>query len=222
MKITDEMLREAAPKACELWLATFPDDLPEHIFSARFERKMEKLLRYPYRHRRMRRLLIAVVAAALLTMTVGATVLPPVKAFRSGVVNVFSQLLPKSTDQTYTTDYDHEGPTKRPVLGWLPEGMVEGKRTELTNITRINFENTDGDRLSIYTKRITKGETPTSSFDTEDAKVSEITLHGTPATLITEDNEILLVFFIDNYRCSVSGTVTAKEAVKVAENIILK
>ena len=222
MKITDEMLREAAPDACELWLTTLSDDLPEHVFSAHFEKKMEKLLRHPYRHRRMRSLLIAAVAAALLTMTVGATVLPPIRAFRSGVVHVLSQVLPKSTDQIYTTDTDHEGETRRPVLGWLPEGMVETKRDEDANSSLLNYDNSKDKRLIVYVRRIKESSTNTSSFDTEDAQVSEVLINGNLATLAVEKDHVRLIFFIDNYRCSLSGILTADEVVKIAKNIILK
>jgi len=222
MKITDEMLTHAAPHACTLWLETTSAEIPRQAASLRFERKIARLLRHPHRPIGWRGPVAAVAAAALLTMTVGAEVLPPVRAFRSGVVHVLSQVLPKSTDQIYTTDADHEGETKRPVLGWLPENMVEIKRVELTNITRINFENPDGDRLSIHTKRITEGETPSFTFDTEDAETEEIILHGNPASLITEDNSVLIIFFIANYRCSISGTLSVEDTVRIAENIILQ
>jgi len=192
----------------------------EHHFSAAFEHKMGRLAD---KHNRLPlKFLITAATIAALTITVGAEVLPPVRAFRSGVVHVLSQVFPKSTDQIYTTDADHEGETRRPVLNWLPKDMVEIKRVELTNITRINFENTDGDRLSIYTKRITEGETPSFTFDTEDAETEEIILHGNPASLITEDNSVLIIFFIANYRCSISGTLSVEDTVRIAENIELK
>ena len=223
--ITDSELYAAIDGAFDLWQSRYEGDLPAHTFSAGFEEKIAAIPdRHPAARRRkpVRTAAAAAIIAAALTMTIGADVVPAAKTFRSGMVEVVSQLLPKSTDQTYTVDTDHEGETRRPVLGWLPEGMVEVDRTELTNITLLTFENTNGDRFSIYTKRITEGETPTSSFDTEDAEIEEIFLHENPASLITEDHDILIIFFINNYRCSLSGTLTADEAVKIAENIILK
>lgn len=222
--ITDSELYAAIDGAFDLWQSRYEGDLPAHTFSAGFEEKIAAIpgTVRPTARRPLRTAVAVAAIAATLTMTIGADVVPAAKTFRSGMVEVVSQLLPKSTDQTYTADTDHEGETRRPVLGWLPEGMVEVDRTELTNITLLTFENTNGDRLSIYTKRITEGETPTSSFDTEDAEIEEIFLHENPASLITEDHDILIIFFINNYRCSLSGTLTADEAVKIAENIILK
>ena len=223
--ITDSELYAAIDGAFDLWQSRYEGDLPAHTFSAGFEEKIAAIPdQHPAARRRkpIRTAAAAAIIAAALTMTIGADVVPPVRAFRSGVVDVLSQVLPKSTDQIYTTDADHEGETERPVFGWLPKDMVEIKRVELTNITRINFENPDGDRLSIYVKRITEGETPSFTFDTEDAETEEIILHGNPASLITEDNSVLIIFFIANYRCSISGTLSVEDTVRIAENITLQ
>lgn len=216
----DKLIADHIAEARDLRLHLRPAYAGVHEFSVGFENKMERLTN---KHNRLPlKFLITAATVAALTMTAGAEALPPVKAFRSGVVHVLSQVFPKSTDQIYTTDADHEGETRRPVLGWLPEGMTQTDRTELTNSTLLTFENADGDRLSIYIKRITEGSANTSSFDTEDAAVTEIEINGNLGTLATEKNRARLVFFIDNYRCSLSGTLTADEAAKIAENIILK
>ena len=70
MKITDEMLIEAAPRACELWLASYPDDIPSRSFSPRFERKMERLLNGRRRRIPFKYALIAAILATL-SLTVG-------------------------------------------------------------------------------------------------------------------------------------------------------
>lgn len=46
MKITEEMLYKCAPKAEKLWLSSLPPDnqIPEHKFSRRFERKMRRFI----------------------------------------------------------------------------------------------------------------------------------------------------------------------------------
>ena len=41
----DELLDRYAPEAGELWLSALPDPAPEHEFSPKFRRKVEKLLR---------------------------------------------------------------------------------------------------------------------------------------------------------------------------------
>lgn len=70
MKITDEMLRQAAPKACELWLAAYPNDIPPQVTSLRFERKMARLLRGRTGRVPFKYILIAAALTAL-ALTVG-------------------------------------------------------------------------------------------------------------------------------------------------------
>lgn len=222
--ITDSELYAAIDGAFDLWQSRYEGDLPAHTFSAGFEEKIAAIpgTVRPTARRPLRTAVAVAAIAATLTMTIGADVVPAAKNFRSGMVEVVSQLLPKSTDQTYTADTDHEGETRRPVLNWLPEGMVETKRDEGTTSSLLNYDNSKGKRLIVYVRRIKEGSLNTSSFDTEDTQVSEIIINGNPATLAVENDHVRLIFFIDNYRCSLSGILTADEAVRIAENIILK
>ena len=59
MKITEEMLYKCAPKAEKLWLSSLPPDnqIPEHKFSRRFERKMRRFIREQRRSLPMRKAL---------------------------------------------------------------------------------------------------------------------------------------------------------------------
>ncbi len=222
MKITDEMLREAAHGACEQWLASYPDPAPDHTFSPGFEQKINRLIHHPYRRKGLRSLLIAAIIAALMTMTVGADVVPLPTRFSRNSVQIREQILHKSTDWTYTTLFDHTGETRRPVLGWLPAGMTETDRFEFPTVTHIDYKKTNDEYLTVYVHRITVGSANTSSFDTEDAAVSEIDIKGYPALLSVKKNKTLILWFIENYRCSISGTLSTDEIVKVAENMILE
>ena len=61
MEITEEMLYKCAPRAEKLWISTLPfdDQIPEHKFSRRFERKMKKLIRKQKRSPMMKQFLSA-------------------------------------------------------------------------------------------------------------------------------------------------------------------
>ena len=219
----DKLLYEKIGACRDRWLESQPEQCEPHHFSEAFKARLSEIgkqsRRGPWRILRIAAVVAALLAA--LTLTIGAELLPPVRAFRSGVVHVLSQVLPKSTDQIYTTDADHEGETKRPVLGWLPEGMVETKRDEQPEYTHLRFEGKNK-TLVLYIRRITNNASVSASFDTEDAQVTEIFINENSGTLAVEQDRIRLIFFVDNYRCSLSGTLTADEAVKIAENIILK
>lgn len=218
----DKLLYEKIGACRDRWLESQPEQCESHHFSETFLVGLSEIGKHSRSPWRILRIVAAVAALlAALTLTIGAELIPPVRAFRSGVVHVLSQVLPKSTDQIYTTDADHEGETKRPVLGWMPEGMVETKRDEQPEYTHMRFEG-ENKTLVLYIRRITNNASVSASFDTEDAQVTEIFINENFGTLAVEQDRIRLIFFVDNYRCSLSGTLTADEAVKIAENIILK
>ncbi len=75
MKITDEMLFEAAPQAAKLFLDTLPDrEACRRDFPVEFEEKMGALLTYSKRRRPWKALLAAaaIIGALTLGLTVGA------------------------------------------------------------------------------------------------------------------------------------------------------
>ena len=222
--ITDSELYAAIDGAFDLWQSRYEGDLPAHTFSAGFEEKIAAIpgTVRPTARRPLRTAVAVAAIAATLTMTIGADVVPAAKTFRSGMVEVVSQLLPKSTDQTYTTDADHEGETRRPVLNWLPDGMVEVDRNELSTITRINYENNREEELYIFTQRLTSNSDSTVSLDTEDAHVETVFINNSQALISVKEEKTIIEWCIDNYVCSVIGTIPTDEVLKVAEHIELK
>lgn len=220
----DKLLYEKIGACRDRWLESQSKQCEPHVFSEAFLAGLSEIGKHSRRSpwRLLRIAAVVAVLLAALTLTIGAELLPPVRAFRSGVVHVLSQVFPKSTDQIYTTDADHEGETKRPVLGWLPEGMVETECNEGTISSLLNYKDNNNRELTIYIKRITKTSANTSSFDIENAQVKEIPLHGSIATLAVKNGMVLIIYFIDNYRCSLSGTLPTEEMVKIAENMILQ
>ena len=72
MKITDEMLYASASKARDLWLSSaFPNDIPEHQFSHRFNRIMKRLMKEQRRPPRLNHVIHMMrrTAAILLVVT---------------------------------------------------------------------------------------------------------------------------------------------------------
>ena len=225
--ITDKDLHAAIDRAHDLWLAQYDGDLPEHTFSADFEAKAAAIPQKKAHRRHPLRTTIAVAAiVAALTMTIGADVVADPIFFSRGAISGISQVLPKSTDWHYSSDYDHEGETYRPILHWIPEGWTEYDRSVYKNSTYIkfNYEPVKRSYLIISTHRVTPTSSYTSSFNTENAKVSTIDINGNEATLVVGDDYVLLDWFNGNYACSVSmGRIAAVEdVIKVAKNMELK
>lgn len=99
MKITDSQLYKYVPKAEKLWLSWLPTDeeIPEHIFSKRFERKMKRLIRNQRRTPRIRKIFLTAkrITAAVLVLTMLSF---------SGLI----QLVTEETDYEIILDTDAE------------------------------------------------------------------------------------------------------------------
>ena len=81
--ITDSELYAAIDGAFDLWQSRYEGDLPAHTFSAGFEEKIAAIPdQHPAARRRkpIRTAAAAAIIAAALTMTIGADVVPPVRA----------------------------------------------------------------------------------------------------------------------------------------------
>ena len=221
--ITDKDLHAAIDRAHDLWLSQYDGDLPEHTFSADFEAKAAAIPQKKAHRRHPLRTTIAVAAiVAALTMTIGADVVADPIFFSRGAISGISQVLPKSTDWVVTSSWDHEGETWRPVFKWLPEGLTETYHKELTNLTHLSYLNDKGQKLTIFTRRISKGASPSISLDTEGAEVSTIRINGKQATLVTEDDSTMILYFIKNYDCHIISTLPTEDVIKIAKNMELK
>ena len=91
MEITEEMLYKYAPKAEKLWLNSLPpdDQIPEHQFSRRFERKMKKLIRDQRRSPSMRqfmRIARQTAAVILIVVSLSFSCLMTVEAYRTRIL----------------------------------------------------------------------------------------------------------------------------------------
>jgi len=224
--ITDSELYAAIDGAFDLWQSRYEGDLPAHTFSAGFEEKIAAIPdRHPVARRKpVRTAAAAAIIAAALTMTIGADVVPAMTRIIHGPINGNEQILHKSTDWYLSSDYDHEGETRRPVLNWMPEGWVEEKRSVFKNSTHIHFKKEDNLSLTISTHRIRPTTSMNKSTNTENAKVSFIHINGNEARLVVNENAVILDWFVENYLCTVCfiRTTPVEDAIKIAENIILK
>ena len=221
--VNDKDLQNAIHNAYDLWLTQYDGDLPEHTFSADFEYKAASIPGQKISRRRPLRTAVMIAALlAMLTMTIGANMVDDPTFFSRGVISGMSQILPKSTDWVLTSSWDHEGETWRPVLKWLPEGLTEIDRNESTDLTRIRYLNDNGQKLTIFTHRNPKGSGPTISFDTEGAEVSTIRINGNQATLVTEGDCTMILYFIKNYDCHIISTLPTEDVIKIARNLRLK
>lgn len=122
--ISEEALRQAAAEASDCLVRSLDEaGIPAHNFSARFERKMRRLIRRT-RHPAAYRALVR-VACAFLAFLLGSGVFlavnPEARAAFFGWVRTqysefFVYFFPEAVEDSANTEY---------ALGWLPDGYYE-------------------------------------------------------------------------------------------------
>lgn len=226
MKITEEMLYEFVPKAEELWLSSLPaeDELPEHKFSNKFEKKMKKLIQAQRRAPWLNKVFsgsrrIAVIA--LLILTVSFSCLMCVEAYRERFIKVVTEIFEDLTRFSFLSP-----DTEMPELGeltfdYVPDGMSEVFREEDTQTCDrlIYFEDKEGRRIVIEQNMITSRTQSTLIVDTEDAEVSTINFNGYEATFIVKGEHSALMWEDAGSVMLVSGDFSPEEIFKVANGI---
>ena len=137
MKITEEMLYKCAPKAEKLWLSSLPPDnqIPEHKFSRRFERKMRRLIREQRRSLPMRKALqIArqTAAAILIAATLSFSCLMTVEAYRAKFIEVITEVFYDLTHFSFFSSWHDDTELAEIEFSYLPEGINEVRRETLS------------------------------------------------------------------------------------------
>ena len=142
--ITDAMLREAAAEAERFMLAHLPEVQEPHVFSKRFERKMQKLIsrmKHPIRYQ-VKRYVAAILIAVILLFGTLFAVSPEVRATVIGWV--------KSTFYEYFQySNDDEMPPARDEyeLAIIPAGYKKLNVIEKRNGKTYYYVNDSGDIL---------------------------------------------------------------------------
>lgn len=144
MEITEEMLYKYAPAAEKLWLGSLPpdDQIPEHQFSQRFERKMKKLIRYQRRSPSMRqfmRIARQTAVVILVVVSLSFSCLMTVEAYRAKFIEVVTEVFYDLTHFTFFSSWSGDIGLGEIKFGYLPDGMVE--------VQRETFEKTQGQTI---------------------------------------------------------------------------
>lgn len=169
---------------------------------------------------------IAALVAVLLFTTAFATI----ESFRIKTYNVIIDLFDDHMSIGVVEKEDEEGaedthlsqPTPAPVLAvnWLPAGFTLDH--EGTNImsTWVQYVNAEEDIISVLAAELTTGN---MNFNTEDAELSTISLHGTAAQLIVGEELVQVIWSWEadpTWLLSVTTQgLDSDTAVKIAENV---
>ena len=219
----DGLLDRYAPEAGELWLSALPDPAPEHEFSPKFRRKVEKLLR---RQRRSPAVNAALrygrraAAFALVFLTLSFSCLMTVNAaFRERVIQAVVQVFQDFTEFVYTSDSSAVGKPGNLVFTYLPEGMEEQDREQDEVEFYVYYESPDGAFVELSQILVEDGTEVLLGLDTEDAEFIDLTVHGTEAVGIVKGLSHTIHWTEGQFVYTLSGTTPMEELEKVAEGI---
>lgn len=200
-----------------------------HQFSPEFERKMEKLIRKARRkewrekHRKGIRQLAAMLAVVFLA---GGILVTQVDAFRVPVMNVIITIGERCSEIGL-----QEPERKQVVSGkyddYLPQYILPGfcieSVTEEGNLVRVHYvaEDESGDFYSVTVAPIVRNSS--SSYDTENATITEILIQDYPAVLIEKLSQgepyTQIVWFPAGDEYHLSGYLLGEEAIQVLESV---
>ncbi len=219
--ISEEALRQAAAEASDCLVRSLDEaGIPVHNFSARFERKMRRLIRRT-RHPAAYRALVR-VACAFLAFLLGSGVFLAVNpearaAFFGWVRTQYEQLfvydVANTNEQTELPEY---------TLGWLPEGYEEVERYSDPKSTRIVYANIIGNKIDfIYSKTAEIHLIPDSN------NISSITINDQSAEIYNSqlpngNNNLIWSSKDGTMLFELIGTCNETTLINMAKNICIK
>lgn len=219
----DGLLDRYAPEAGELWLSALPEQAPEHEFSPKFRRKVEKLLR---RQRRSPAVNSALrygrraAAFALVFLTLSFSCLMTVNAaFRERVIHAVVQVFQDFTEFVYTSDSPAVEEPGNLVFTYLPEGMEEQAREQDELEFYVYMENLEGEFIELDQSLVENGTEMLLGLDTENAKVTYFEVHGVDAVGIEKGLDHTIHWTEGNFVYTLSGTIPMEEVKLIAEGI---
>ena len=221
----DELLDRYAPEAGELWLSALPEQAPEHEFSPKFRRKVEKLLR---RQRRSPAVNAALrygrraAAFALVFLTLSFSCLMTVNAaFRERVIQAVVQVFQDFTEFVYTSDSSTVEEPGNLVFTYLPEGMeeIEAYRENDEIHAYFYFDRDNGDFFTLEQIKVDENTNSQRFFDTEDANVTMVQIRNSEAIGTEKGSNCILHWAEGNFVYTLSGTILLNELIMVAEGI---
>lgn len=228
MEITEEMLYEYAPKAEKLWLDSLPpdDQIPEHQFSRRFERKIKKLIRDQRRSPSMRQFMrIARQSAAviLVVISLSFSCLMTVEAYRAKFIEIVTEVFYDLTHFTLFSSWSEDMGLGEIEFNYLPDGMHEVEREifDEPQEQTLYFEDAQGHQIKVSQTLLADDTNSDLILDTEDADVTAIAFGDGDAVLIEKEGTSALMWEDTPYLMLLTGDFPPEEIVKIANGITI-
>ena len=224
MTVSDEILYSYASAARDLWLSTTPqkEQVPEHHFSMRFERRMKKLLREqrrsPQANRVIRRTRQA-VAVLLIAFVVTFSAAMTVDAFRERVIKVVVQVFHELTDYRFTSHEATNTLFSVAEIGYVPHGMIKTHEEFMDGHAYALYENDDGEFFELTKEQVLSGDSYQMILDTELSEYKEFDLHGNPAYNNEKNGNSTILWYDESCVYTLFSNLSLEELKEVDSSI---
>lgn len=226
MKISDEMLRQNAAKARELWLDTLPqkDEIPACSVSPAFQKNMDRLLRKGRCAEKQKTFLRSFSRAAAVLFLVGAVsfagLMTVSASFRENVLQVVSQVFSDHT-QYHFSGGQEDAALPELQLDALPEGFQVLSDEQFEQLSReVHCENGTGNYLDIEISVIPANGVETQLIDTENAQVTVLDIQGREVTVVSKNDWYILFWTEGSSAFNVYSDLVLSELIPFVEGII--
>lgn len=242
MKITDEMLSAAAPKARDLLLDSLPADMPNHDASPEFHKKMETLHR-KYKCIRLlkqtARVLQKTAAILLILLGIASAGVLTVAAVQGKaldlIIHIYKEYIVYESPSYPGREvmYEELYPIK---LGWLPyhmdiafENLLKDgtdhsialrNADQIPNMGYANGAKYKGAKGELQRRLIRPGDDFIVAFTTEGAQHETFVFGEFTADVYIKDDLTTIRWFDQNIFYELYGDFGTETLKKVAENII--
>ncbi len=168
-------------------------DVPDHVFSPRFERKMDRLIAReaahlkPVRHT-LRKSLIAAVIVILLLFALCMSV----SAVREAIFDFFLRHFDDHDDVVFEISEEKDHIETEYVITDLPEGFTLAQKNSLPHLIIWDYKNKNGDCISF--SQYTADSSTFNAIDNERGQSREIEIDG-QSMLLYESQKYLLLFW---------------------------
>lgn len=226
MQITEELLYQYTPIAEDEIMSAYPseDEVPQHKFSNRFERKMQRLIKVQKRSPQTRKMMLAAKRIAVFLLICSAmitTCFMSVEAFRQKVIEMVTEVLEDMTHFRFSSSAEMPEEMAEFTLTYLPEDMEEIYREEPDEVlsVRILYEDPEGNQLMVSQQAMGSSAGYDVLIDTEGTSSSTISIHNEEALLVTKEEWSAIMWEDGQYVWLITGDISADEITKVAAGI---
>lgn len=198
--------------SCENWVDSFPDEIPQHKFSKKYNDKMKELFQSEQNNKHKfskKTLKFLLIAAILLSI---ATTVFAIPTSREYIVDKFS-----NHSEYNVIDTKKAKKVKSFNVNYIPAGFkkVEDEDYSSNHYYIEDYENSDrffvAEKLELSSR---------ISFDTEHYEPENIEINGADAVYFRSNNNAKGIIFNDgNYIYIITGNIEKDELVKIAQNL---